>query len=956
MQTAPATRRLARQLVEAADLEGFFAANRDRLAPETVAELKEEVDRLVKVDLAKAEPLARATRAIAGLLEDPVSLGFGDAAVAYVHQYAGRLDQAEALFRSAIGALKSSGKRVEAAALERQLVGILTRQGRAAEALEVARLARRALARGGEKRLLAQLESNVGNVYFYLLHRHAAALKYFDRAHALLAELGDEQSLAVVDYSRANALLELDRPREAVELYGRSERRHAAAGNRLFAAQSAYMAAYGHGMLGHYGEALRRHFAGREQFVKFRDPIFAAWSALYLADLHLRLNVVDEATRHAAVAIDEFSTLEGQEAETARARVVRATIAERRHDYEAAEQDLSEAQATFDRLGLDVLGADARLARSGLAAARGDAKEAVGYAAEAKAIYKRARLGGRSARATLAEATAHRADGRPSRALRSARAALRGASKASDPWLECMAQALVGELELERGDRDAGIAALERAVAGVERLRARLRPGDTRAAFLADKLPAYERLVVANLERGNADGLRSAFRYVEMAKARALADLMTQHIASSPAQDGSRGDERVRRQLARRLEELSWYSARIDGHQEQGGQRSTRRDAQLRTEVERCERELASLFHRLEVEDSPLATAYGAEPIGIDDLAETLEPDEAVIQFFAASGRISALVVSGGRTSARTAYASLQSVERRLAGLRFQLEKFALGHAYARAHESALRSCADAHLSGLYAELLAPLEDEIAGKNLVVVPHGALHYVPFHALKRPDGRYVVEDTEVSVSPSATVHQLCARRPERRAERTSLLAVGLSDGGTPHISEELASIANCFDDVVRLEGDRARKASFLDFAPRSRFLHLATHGFFRQDNPTFSSVKLADGPLNFYDVFDLELDAELVTLSACNTGLSKLAPGDELSGLMRGFLYAGVPSLVVSLWSVNDRSTAELMRTFYQHLAEGTSKRRALRLAQLDGLERYGHPYYWAPFILMGKAR
>ena len=117
---------------------------------------------------------------------------------------------------------------------------------------------------------------------------------------------------------------------------------------------------------------------------------------------------------------------------------------------------------------------------------------------------------------------------------------------------------------------------------------------------------------------------------------------------------------------------------------------------------------------------------------------------------------------------------------------------------------------------------------------------------------------------------------------------------------------------------------------------------------------FSSVRLDDGPLNFYDVFDLTLDAELVTLSACNTGVNRLAPGDELSGLMRGFLYAGAPSLVVSLWAVNDRSTCELMQTFYRHLQDGNSKRSSLRLAQLESLERYGHPYYWAPFILMGK--
>jgi CHAT domain-containing protein len=410
----------------------------------------------------------------------------------------------------------------------------------------------------------------------------------------------------------------------------------------------------------------------------------------------------------------------------------------------------------------------------------------------------------------------------------------------------------------------------------------------------------------------------------------------------------------VRRQLTRRLEELSWYSARIDDHQEKGGRRNARRDARLRAEVVRCERELASLFHRLEVEESPIATVLAAEPAGLDELSQSLAPDETAVEFFVAEGRVSAFIVRADRTSAKVAYADVRSVERHLTGLRFQLEKFGLGNAYASAHQSALRRSADSHLSALYADLLAPIESELEGQKLIVVPHGLLHYIPFHALRRADGRYLVEDAEISYAPSATVHRLCAGRPVRSDGAGRLLAVGLSDALTPHITEELASVAGCFAESVRLEGDRASKSAFLDLAPRSRFLHIATHGFFRQDNPMFSSVRLADGPLNFYDVFDLELDAELVTLSACNTGLNKLSPGDELSGLMRGFLYAGAPSLMVSLWAVHDRSTSELMRSFYAHLAAGASKRRALQLAQLEGLERSGHPYYWAPFILMGK--
>ena len=116
---------------------------------------------------------------------------------------------------------------------------------------------------------------------------------------------------------------------------------------------------------------------------------------------------------------------------------------------------------------------------------------------------------------------------------------------------------------------------------------------------------------------------------------------------------------------------------------------------------------------------------------------------------------------------------------------------------------------------------------------------------------------------------------------------------------------------------------------------------------------FSFLKLADSALNFYGLLDLKTRAEMVTLSACHTGLNAVFPGDELHGLMRGFLYAGARALVVSLWAVNDKSTSKLMSEMYSRIKLGQSKRRSLRAAQLAIKEEFGHPYYWAPFTLIG---
>jgi CHAT domain-containing protein len=130
--------------------------------------------------------------------------------------------------------------------------------------------------------------------------------------------------------------------------------------------------------------------------------------------------------------------------------------------------------------------------------------------------------------------------------------------------------------------------------------------------------------------------------------------------------------------------------------------------------------------------------------------------------------------------------------------------------------------------------------------------------------------------------------------------------------------------------------------------------LATHGYFRGDNPLFSRLQLAGEGLTVSQVYDRPMQASLVTLSACETGLNQLR-GSDLIGLTGAFLYAGAASLVVSLWQVQDESTAQLMQKFYQQLSQGLSKAAALRAAQLELLasEQFGAPFYWAPFVLYG---
>jgi CHAT domain-containing protein len=149
--------------------------------------------------------------------------------------------------------------------------------------------------------------------------------------------------------------------------------------------------------------------------------------------------------------------------------------------------------------------------------------------------------------------------------------------------------------------------------------------------------------------------------------------------------------------------------------------------------------------------------------------------------------------------------------------------------------------------------------------------------------------------------------------------------------------------------------------------RARYVHFATHGLLDERDPQYSGLVLTlergtketspeDGLFQVYEIFGLELSADLVVLSACQSGLGKEIRGEGLVGLTQAFFYAGAPSVMVSLWSVADRSTADLMVSFYGQLAAGSGKAEALRQAKLElrRNERFGHPYYWAPFVLVGR--
>ena len=290
-------------------------------------------------------------------------------------------------------------------------------------------------------------------------------------------------------------------------------------------------------------------------------------------------------------------------------------------------------------------------------------------------------------------------------------------------------------------------------------------------------------------------------------------------------------------------------------------------------------------------------------------------------------------------------------IQKLLQLLQFQLSKFRLDPKYVATFSQALLESTQAHLKSLYQELIAPIRHLLDGQHLVFVQHGLLHYVPFHALH--DGEsYLLDRFTISYAPSASIYAHC--RTKTVNTEGNALILGVPDERTPAIREEVEALAQIVPNARLFVGSDATEDVLQIHGPRSKSIHIATHGYFRQDNPMFSAIRLGTSHLSLYDMAHLQLPVEMVVLSGCATGLNVVTPGDELMGLVRGLLQAGAQSLVLSLWDVHDDSTKQFMVEFYAQLQEGRSKAEAMRIASVRLREGRPHPYYWAPFLLIGK--
>jgi CHAT domain-containing protein len=517
------------------------------------------------------------------------------------------------------------------------------------------------------------------------------------------------------------------------------------------------------------------------------------------------------------------------------------------------------------------------------------------------------------------------------------------------PLLTFQTYFLMGDLQLESGDRKAAYGSFQLARKGLETLRSSLRGQELKISFVKDRLEVYERLVDLCLSgHAGPDPLHEAFEFMEQAKSRSLVDLMFQAAtAHSPAP----GQSALVRDIRNLREELNWYYHRIEQEQLQTEERSPERIERLREEAKERESRFVRTLREMPSDELASTALVPPSTMTVEEVRAALAPDTAILEYFFTGDKVLATVIT--KESLQPVPVTLLSrVNGLLQLLQFQLSKFQLGAEYARTFEKQLLGAAQSHLQELYKELIAPVRLRLArSKNVVIVPHGMLHYLPFHAFF--DGeRYLCDVFQVSYAPSANVLAICQKR---QSDSTGpALIFGIPDARAPFILDEVQAVAGILPGNKIFLGSNATAAKLREEGAHARLIHIATHGFFRQDNPMFSGIRLGDGYLSLHDIDQLHLPAQLITLSGCATGLTVVAAGDELLGLVRGLLHAGGEALLLSLWDVHDRTTSEFMKHFYSHYSAQRNNVAALQSAMSAIRAQSPHPYFWAPFKLVGR--
>ncbi|MBP8980225.1 MAG: CHAT domain-containing protein [Syntrophobacterales bacterium] len=465
----------------------------------------------------------------------------------------------------------------------------------------------------------------------------------------------------------------------------------------------------------------------------------------------------------------------------------------------------------------------------------------------------------------------------------------------------------------------------EEAVKIIERQRKTILTESQRITFFGKQQTLYERLINLLIRMNQPE---AALEYVERAKSRAFIDIL--------------GGGRLRLKTKAQTERYAKIIATQDevdtmlSHQgvsaDQIGElaKKLQRSIVIKTKIQNEAKEAG---------DFELQSLSSVEPLSADEMKKLAGTQSAFLEYFVSEDAITIFLVQNDKIRAHTVPARKNDLVEKARKWRGKLTERQNSEELARY---------------FYEKLIAPVAESITRNQVIIIPHDVLHYLPFQAIQ--DGNtYLIEKYALSYAPSATALKIAERK--KSTGNKKILIMGNPTQDLKFAEEEAKKIAAIWPDATLLTGKQASIDFLRQQGGRFEYLHFATHGIYDDEHPLNSGIIFGElakrqNILTAAELFSTQWQASLVTLSACETGLSRQKRGDELIGLQRALMFAGARTILSSLWSIDDMATGFLMTSFYRHLSK-MPKNKALKQAQLETMKQFPDPYYWASFNLAG---
>ena len=493
----------------------------------------------------------------------------------------------------------------------------------------------------------------------------------------------------------------------------------------------------------------------------------------------------------------------------------------------------------------------------------------------------------------------------------------------------------------------------EGAIEVVEQMRSKIKLEQFQSGFIDDKVEVYGDYIKLLIENGD-DG--KAFEIVERSRSRSFLDLLVNKDITFSSSEMTGVYYEVR-DIELRLKRLEAKLSHLRSQKEIQSD-MVQLEATLQDSLAMYTKIYTARIEQLDRGSAELADLAHVRTVAASDIQKLLFGKTALIEYFKVKDQLFIWTITRHSVSAHLIDFSAVHLDNLVENFRISIDQ---------------RTSITEQAKHLYGLLFAPIEEDLNEVgNIIIIPHGVLHYLPFAALIDRTGLYLMDKYSISLSPSASVLAFCSKKGDRYNKEGisdfSILALGNPDLNSaaydlPFAEKEIESIKFDYDDVISFLNEDANEYMVRTKATSADMIVFSCHGEFDPLDPLKSRLLLAkyddyDGNLEAREIFGIDMSSYLISMSACETGLSAIHGGDEVIGLNRSLIFAGATSLLSSLWKVDDLATAVLIKRFFRNLKNTEiNKAEALRQAQLIvRREINDHPAYWASFYLTGDFR